>query len=281
MKTNENQSAHLTVRDQSRVSSPLLRRGMFVLKFLSATVFCGVLSAACAHADALTGLYTQVAVGDPDFGGGYNAGSTLATGLVGSQLGPDGLPVLTAAGITRLGTSADMNPITHELLWWTAGADPYVSLDAVPVRNDSMPLNWGYPNMNFYPTGQSGDSSYYRTVHWEGTFSLGSASSITLSFPSLDDDAWVFVDGSLVLEDHYGYPASASPAYAAGTHSIDIFYDDRIPVFDAIQFTSSVPLSPVPEPDTLALFVAGVVTGLAYGWQRRRQAALDSRSSGQ
>ena len=42
----------------------------------------------------LTGIYTQVAVGDPDFGGGTNAPWILGTGLVESQLGPNGLPVL-------------------------------------------------------------------------------------------------------------------------------------------------------------------------------------------
>src|SRR5215471_6457060 len=133
-----------------------------------------------ARADALTGFYTQVLHGDPDFGGGVNVGgSILPTGLVQSQLGPNGLPVLTAAGVTRLGTSSDMDSATHELLWWSPGKDSYVSLDSNPVVIDSMPLNYGYPNVNWYPTGQTDDNTYYRTVRWEGTFNMASAGQIS------------------------------------------------------------------------------------------------------
>src|SRR5215469_15068957 len=132
-----------------------------------------LLSAMSGRADALTGFYTQVAAADPDFGSSYNAGAwILDTGLVQSSLGPNGLPVLSASGITRLGTSSDMNPTTHELLWWSAGADPYVSLDAVPVQIDSLPFSYGYPNVNWYPTGQTSDNNFFRTVQWQGTFNM-------------------------------------------------------------------------------------------------------------
>lgn len=222
-----------------------------------------------ARADALTGYYTQVAVGDPDFGGGANVGgSILASGLVQSQLGPDGLPVLSATGITRLGTTSDMNPTTHELLWWSPGADSYVSQDLDPVQINSMPMSFGYPNP-WYPTGQTSDSSFYRTVHWEGTFDMASTGPISLSM-SVDDDAWVFIDGTLDMEDHYGSNATSSPVMSAGIHSINIFYDDRIPVYDAFNFTSSVPLSPVPEPGSIVLSAAGGLCLLACRWKREK-----------
>jgi len=235
-------------------------------RFASTTLFGAVLlllvSAASAPADALTGFYTQVAVGDPDFGSGSNAGGTLGTGLIGSQLGPNGLPVLSASGIARLGTSSDMNPTTHELLWWGAGADPYVSLDLNPVQINAMPLNYGYPNVNWYPTGQTGDNNFFRTVQWQGTFNLGTAGSISL-YLQADDDAWAFIDGTLVAEDHYGYVSNTSTALSAGTHSIELFYDDRFPVYDQIVFTSSVPLSPVPEPTSMTLLVGSTLLLLA------------------
>jgi hypothetical protein len=216
-----------------------------------------------AWGDALTGFYTQVAVGDPDFGGGSNAGGTLTSGMVQNQLGPDGLPVLSTAGVTRLGTSVDMNPTTHELLWWSPGINPYVSLDSIPVTTDTMPMNFGYPNVNWYPTGQTSDQSFFRTVNWQGTFSMASAGLISLSL-TVDDDAWAFIDGTLVNEDHYGTVSSSTTAMSAGMHSIEVFYDDRFPVYNAFIFSSSVPFSPTPEPGDCALIVTGLTCFFVY-----------------
>jgi hypothetical protein len=232
-------------------------RKSFAIKAFLVAVLSGLPSAISVRADALTGLYTQVAVGDPDFGGGSNAGGTLTTGLVQNQLGPNGLPVLSASGISQLGTNSDMNPTTHELLWWSAGADPYVSLDSNPVQTDSMPLNYGYPNP-WYPTGQTSDQNFYRTVQWQGTFTMATAGSINL-YLQVDDDAWLFIDGTLVAEDHYGYTSNTSTPMALGTHSINLFYDDRFPSYDSVIFSSSVPLSPVPEPSIITLFISGAI----------------------
>jgi hypothetical protein len=158
-----------------------------------------------------------------------------------------------------------MNPTTDELLWWSAGADPYVSLDQNPVQIDSMPLNFGFPLLNWYPTGQTSDSSFFRTVHWQGTFTLADAEQIALTL-QVDDDGWIFIDGTLVAEDHYGYVSNTSTNMSAGTHSIDVFYDDRFPVYDEIIFTSSIPLTPIPEPATICLLGLG---GLAVMRRQR------------
>jgi PEP-CTERM motif len=221
-----------------------------------------------AQPSALTGFYTQVAAGDPDFGSNPEI---LPVGLVQGQLGPNGLPVLNSSGIATLGTS-DINPITSELLWWSPGqADPYVSGDLNPVEVDTLPMNFGYPNA-WYPTGQSDDSSFFRTVHWQGTFDLATAGSISLDI-SVDDDSWTYIDGTLVNEDHYGFESDTTTDLSGGVHSIDIFYDDRQPDFDGFNLTSSVPLSPVPEPSTVALFAAGAFGFLVCGWRRRKQLA--------
>ena len=249
---------------QLTTKSGQLRRGTILV--------LGLLGAGCLRADAqasaLTGYYTAVAAGDPDFYGGVNAPviSIMSSGMVASQLGPDGLPVLSASGITALGSAADMNA-SHELLWWSAGKDPYVSLDPHPVSIDTLPFAFGYPNVNWYVTGQSSDQSYFRTVHWQGTFNMASVGQISLSM-SVDDDVWVFIDGKMVTEDHYGNAASASPTESAGKHSIDIFYDDRFPVYDGFNFSSSVTLSPVPEPGTVGLLVAGALSVLV--WKKRK-----------
>ena len=221
-----------------------------------------------AQTSALTGFYTQVAAGDPDFGSGPDAGYILPDGLIQSQLGPDGLPVLTAAGIAQFGTS-DINPLTDEALWWSPGqGDPYVSYDLNPVEVDSLPMAFGYPNA-WYPTGQSDDLSYFRTVEWVGTFDLATDGSIELDV-SVDDDSWIYIDGTLVNEDHYGTVSDTTTDLSAGEHTINIFYDDRQPIYDGFNLTSSVTLSPVPEPGAVTLFVAGAFGLLVCGWRRRK-----------
>ncbi len=266
-----NYFADTATKKQSNTSLSLLGLGQCVLKLFPVTMLLWVLTTVDVQANALTGLYTQVAVGDPDFSGGSNEGGTLATGMVQNQLGPNDLPVLSAAGIAAgLGTSSDMNPTTHELLWWSAGADPYVSLDQNPVKIDTMPMNYGYPNP-WYPTGQTSDQNFYRTVQWKGTFNMASAGQISLTL-QVDDDAWVFIDGTLVAEDHYGYVSNTSTPMSVGTHSVNVFYDDRFPMYDAFIFSSSVPLSPVPEPSAIILLTSSTVCLLTFSWQRRRQA---------
>lgn len=246
----------ITTRLAQLGGGTVLALGLFAAGGLSAN----------AQPSALTGYYTAVAAGDPDFYGGANATSVsiMANGMVQNQLGPDGLPVLSASGITALGSTADMNA-SHELLWWSAGQDPFVSLDPHPVSTDSLPLSFGYPNA-WYVTGQTGDQNFFRSVHWEGTFNMATAGQISLSM-SVDDDVWVFIDGKLVTEDHYGTVANPSPTESAGTHSIDIFYDDRFPVYDQFAFSSSVAISPVPEPGTFGLLAAGALSLLV--WKRR------------
>jgi hypothetical protein len=266
--SNPNQIPFAVSKGQFKKNHSNLRREKFLLlAILGAGWLCTL-----AHADALTGYYTAVAAGDPDFYGGLNAPNIgiMGTGNVQSQLGPNGLPVLSAAGMSLFGSSSDMNATTHELLWWSPGLDPYVSKDPIPVQVDSMPMVFGYPNA-WNVTGQSSDSSYFRSVHWQGTFNLGSAGPISLTM-SVDDDAWLFIDGTLAMEDHYGYTANANPTMSAGTHSIDIFYDDRFPVNDAFNLSSSVALSPVPEPGAITLFAAGAGL-LACAKRRQRQVA--------
>lgn len=261
---------HLITNKHLGIRSSFMQRAKSVLKVLSVAVTWGVFSVLYVRADALTGLYTQVAYGDPDFYGGFNAGGPLAHGLVQSQLGPDGLPVLSAAGITRLGTSSDMNPTTDELLWWSA-ADPFVTPDLNPIQTDTLPLNFGYPQQNWYVTGQTSDQNFYRTVRWEGTFNMASAGQISL-FLQTDDDGWLFIDGTLVTEYHYGDPSSTVySTQSAGMHRIDIFYDDRAPEYNQVLFSSSASISPVPEPSVITLSMVCFASFWAF---KRRVAAL-------
>jgi hypothetical protein len=264
--TDPNHTSSTLSENQLRRHYSLLRQEKF---FLLALLGAGWLTT-FAHADALTGYYTAVAVGDPDFYGGVNAPtiSVMGNGNVQSKLGPNGLPVLSASGISLFGTSSDMNPVTHELLWWSAGADPFVSHDPIPVQINSDPMNFGYPNVNWYVTGQTGDQNFYRSVHWQGTFNMASAGPISL-FLQDDDDTWLFIDGNLVTECHYN-AVNPSPTMSAGAHSIDIFYDDRMPVYNQFVFSSSVPMSPIPEPGAMTLLAFGAFCLLSSRARRQK-----------
>jgi len=228
--------------------------------------------ASAVHADGVvTGYYFKVQENDPDFGRGVDGGPVQ--GLVANTLGPDGLPVVTPFGRTYMGGSGPITQVNSkgELLWWSAGATPYVSVDKVSV--DALPLN--FPN-NFYPTGQTNDLTYFRSVHWEGTFVTPASGQITLSLGS-DDDSWVFIDGKLAIDDGgvkgLDFVPNTITGLSAGTHTIDIFYDDRYPTDAGIEFNSSVTLSatPVPEPGGLSLaLVVGLVGFGAATWRRWR-----------
>jgi fibro-slime domain-containing protein len=93
-----------------------------------------------------------------------------------------------------------------------------------------------------------------------------------------DDDAFVYVDGSLV--ESLGGIHSDSLAVAntvdlnAGTHSIEIFYADQMQTGASLSFyddgvpVSAPPSSITPEPSSFLLLGTGVLA--AGGMMRRR-----------
>ena len=186
-------------------------------------------------------------------------------GSVQTTLGPDGLPVVSAA---FQGVLKDVNA-NGELLWWTAhGAVSFEKnqLDAIPIQHTS----------GFFADGETSDANYFRTVHWQGTFDLASPGTVTLGLGS-DDDAFIFIDNTLFVDDGgvHGltYVPYVTDPLTAGTHKVDLFFADRHTVESGIDFTASIQLNPtgtVPEPSALALLFAGGSVGAAF--LRRRKA---------
>lgn len=216
--------------------------------------------------NSMQGTYYVLSTSNPDVNHGIDGGTV--TGLVTNQLGPDGLPVASAFGLSYAGPSGpitDVNATTHEILWWQAGVDGTTLQD---VQTDTMPLN--FPD-NFFPNGQTTDSNGLLAVHWQGTFNIATPGSISMTLGS-DDDAFVYIDGNLV-DDNGGVHALTSvpittSALAAGSHSMDVFFADRHTVQSAIEFSTNVQLTPVPEPGSLLLLGSGLL-GL-FGTLRRR-----------
>lgn len=220
-----------------------------------------------ALALSLTGNYFTLSATHPDTSTlGSKIDGTTVTGLVSPAL-VGGLPVYT-------GLVSPSGPITDTvggaIQWWTAHAG-LVTVDKVQV--DSITggtLGGGAFANNFFPTGQASDASGYRTVHWTGVFHVG-AGGASLSL-SADDDAWLFLNNGLVL-DNGGVKAisvatTSTTNLVAGDYVVDLFFADRHPVQSGIAFTCEGCLDPVPEPATLLLF-GTTLAGLGAVVRRR------------
>ncbi len=239
------------------------RMSLIVLAY---TMIALLFSFSLANASALTGDYYQIQwAGQPDMQQGIDG--VRVTGLVQSSLGPNGLPVVSAFGATRVGGSGNITEVnaSNEILWWTPGQ---YGATFEKTQVDTLAFNF---STNFFPDGQSNNGTYFRSVHWSGTFDLASPGTATFTLGA-DDDAWLFIDGQLAV-DCGGVKALLSAptlvaGLSAGTHTVDLFFADRNTVQSALQFSANVELQPVPEPMSMLLLGLGLV-GLA-GVSRRK-----------
>ena len=114
---------------------------------------------------------------------------------------------------------------TNEITWW----DPSLNSGVVETGTgfDSLPYA-----SNMYAPDSTGpnDATYYETAILQGTFSLSAEQSVTFQVGS-DDDTFIYVDGTLIgLEPRHPRQRDAdftASNLAAGTHTVEIFYDDR------------------------------------------------------
>ncbi len=217
---------------------------------------------------AMSGVNSGFAV-HPDAEQGIDGG--IVTGLVENNLGPNGLPVASAYGLSYAGPSGPLTDVNanNELLWWT-GHSVYngASVQFDHTSNDALPINLN----NLYPFGAGGDQAWYQTGHWSGNFLTPAGGNATFTVGG-DDDVWVFLNNQLIVDGGGVHGFTASPVTISGlnpgNNDIEVFFADRHQTGSQIYIDADVRLNPVPEPAPFAAFGFGVL-GLIV---RRRRSA--------
>jgi uncharacterized repeat protein (TIGR01451 family)/fibro-slime domain-containing protein len=211
------------------------------------------------QADTLSASWFSMATSDSDHG--VNQG----TGKLASTLGPNGFPVLNAAGQSVL---HDFDPVTKELTWWNPAKNSNVAVLSNPVYPSTITLPFTDNNMftNTTVLGANGDnSSAFLTAFFQGQFTLASPENVTFSVCS-DDDEFVYLDSVLVVDNGGIHStACASPVIAsvtAGTHTLTVFYADRQFTQATFSLSANLNLTPVSTSDLGITKTDGVTTAV-------------------
>jgi fibro-slime domain-containing protein len=218
---------------------------------------------ASADNGSMTINYFTLSESDQDTGSGQCCSNP--TNLVTGSLGADGLPVYAGGATPAI---KDLTP-SNEITWWSPALNPNVTA----TGSATVALPFG--NNSFFPTNGTGsnDANGYQTAELSGTFTLAAANTVTFNVNS-DDDAFVYVNGTLVGQNggvHPATSASYSDSLGVGTYSLNVFYADRDQTQAVLDFSvNGATVDPVPEPSTWALMIAGMAMLGGYAYRQRK-----------
>lgn len=234
-----------------------------------ATIAAGI---AAAPASADIGVsYFSVAQDGKDFGPVVCC--YVSHDEVLGALGPNGLPVANLSS-TSPHPLQDYDATTHELTWFTPSAGVTNTLNTTIVGNSFSNGNFNTPN----GTGANDYLGTFQTAIFSGSFTFATAQDFTFSIGA-DDDAWLFVDGTQVVQlggVHGATTETDTVSLAAGLHTFHLFYADQQAGGAVLNF--SIPADVVvtvptaaPEPASWAMMLGGF--GLVGGAMRNRRKA--------
>jgi len=251
---------------------------------LSSMLFTMVLTSANADTIGLTGTIRDFSDTHPDFET-YCCGG--ATGMLEPTLGVDGTPVLGASH-PHITDAASFNDWYHDTPASTS-MNYMITLDNGAATPGGV---YTYTNNSFFPIdgllgGNEGRSHNYHFTYQIAT-DFTYTGGETFSFTG-DDDLWVFIDDTLVVDLGGVHPAQSGDVMLdslgltiGNDYRFDLFFAERHTTESNFSISTSILLTPttpppmgVPEPSTPFLLGAGLIGFLLLSKKAPREQMLN------